>query len=114
MNSLNVLLVCGSGISSGFIAANMREEAAKQGVELIVTARSEMEIEKYIDKVNCIMLGPHFSFLYEGLKKQYKNKNIVIAVMEKKYYSTLDGFAAFKHIQSLFEGSVIQKSEVNE
>jgi PTS system cellobiose-specific IIB component len=48
------------------------------------------------------MVGPHLSYLFDDLKKQYQDKNIKIAVMEKGYYSTLDGAAAIKHIQSLF------------
>lgn len=34
MKKLNVLLVCGSGASSGFMAANMRKAASKQGLEI--------------------------------------------------------------------------------
>jgi PTS system cellobiose-specific IIB component len=102
MNKLNVLWVCGGGASSGFVAANLRKEAAKQGFDISVTARSETEIEDYVDEVQCIMIGPHLSYLLDDLKNQYKDKNIKIAVMEKSYYSTLDGAAALKHIQSLF------------
>ncbi|MDR1249465.1 MAG: PTS sugar transporter subunit IIB [Treponema sp.] len=102
MDKLNVLLVCGGGASSGFVAANIRKEAKKQGLDMTVAARSETEIDSYIDEINCILLGPHLSYLFEDLKEQYKDRNIKIGVMEKSYYSTLDGAAAIKHIQSLF------------
>ena len=36
----NVLLVCGSGASSGFMAANMRKAASARGIEITVNARS--------------------------------------------------------------------------
>jgi PTS system cellobiose-specific IIB component len=98
--------VCGGGASSGFVATNIRKEAAKQGIDISVTARSETEINEYIDEINCIMLGPHLSYLLEDLKNKYKEKNIVIAVMEKSYYSTLDGAAALKHIHSLFNKEI--------
>ena len=45
MQKLNVLLVCGSGASSGFMAANMRKAASKQGLDIDIKARSESEIE---------------------------------------------------------------------
>jgi PTS system cellobiose-specific IIB component len=102
VDKLNVLLVCGGGASSGFVAANIRKEAKEQGLDITVTARSEMEIDSYIDEVNCILLGPHLSYLFDNLEERYKDRNIRIGVMEKSYYSSLDGEAAIKHIQSLF------------
>jgi len=53
MNKLNVLLVCGSGASSGFMAANIRKAAARK-LEITVNARSESEIEYYIDEIDCL------------------------------------------------------------
>jgi PTS system cellobiose-specific IIB component len=102
MDKLTVLLVCGGGASSGFVAANIRKEATKQGLDLTVMARSETEIDDYVDEINCILVGPHLSYLLDDLKKHYQDKNIKIAIMEKGYYSMLDGAAAIKHIQSLF------------
>jgi PTS system cellobiose-specific IIB component len=61
MKKLNVLLVCGSGASSGFMAANIRKAAAVKGVEITVNARSESEIENYIDEIDCLMVGPHLN-----------------------------------------------------
>jgi PTS system cellobiose-specific IIB component len=99
---LNVLLLCGGGTSSGFLAANIRKKAAKQGIDMTVMARSETEVEEYVDEVNCILVGPHLSYLLDELKEQYKDRDIKIAITEKSYYSTLDGDAALKHIKSLF------------
>ena len=59
----NVLLVCGSGASSGFMAVNIRKAAKKRGLEMSVTARSEAEIPNYIDDVDVIMVGPHLNYL---------------------------------------------------
>lgn len=102
MDKLNVLLVCGSGASTGFMAANLRKETARRGLDWDVTARSEAEVDSYTDGINCIMLGPHLEYLLEELTERYQEKGIKVAVMNKSYYSTLDGAAALKHIQSLY------------
>jgi PTS system cellobiose-specific IIB component len=102
MEKLNVLLVCGSGASTGFMAAKLRKEAAKRGLDWEITARSETELESFDDEIHCVMLGPHLAYLLEELKERYKGKDIKVAVMEKRYYSILDGAEALKHIQSLF------------
>ena len=41
MKKLRVLLVCGSGASSGFMAANIRKAAKEKGMEMEVQARSD-------------------------------------------------------------------------
>jgi PTS system cellobiose-specific IIB component len=102
MDKLNVLLVCGSGASTGFMAANLRKEAAKQGLDCTITARSESEVDNYADEINCIMLGPHLEYLLEELTERYQERGIKVAIMNKSYYSILDGAAALKHIQSLY------------
>jgi PTS system cellobiose-specific IIB component len=102
MDKLNILLICGSGASTGFMAANMRKEAAKQGLDWEIAAHSESELEEYADGIDCLMLGPHLAYLQDEVTKRYGGKNIKIAVMEKRYYSTLDAASALKHIKSLF------------
>jgi PTS system cellobiose-specific IIB component len=101
MEKVNILLVCGSGASTGFMAANLRKEAAKQGLDWEITARSESELEGSDNEINCLLLGPHLAYLLDELTERYQGKDIKVAVMEKRYYSTLDGEAALKHIRSL-------------
>ena len=38
---LKIVLCCGSGASSGFMAQNIKKAARKKGMEIDVTARSE-------------------------------------------------------------------------
>jgi PTS system cellobiose-specific IIB component len=102
MNKLNVLLICGSGASTGFMAVSLRKAVKKQGLEITVEARSEAELEGRAAEADCIMLGPHLAYLQEELAKKFEAKGIKVAVMDKKYYSVLDGEAALKHILSLF------------
>lgn len=58
MKKHNVLLVCGSGASSGFMAANIRKAAAARGLSITVNARSESTVEDYVDEIDCLMIGP--------------------------------------------------------
>jgi PTS system cellobiose-specific IIB component len=102
MDKLNVLLVCGAGASTGFMAANLRKETVRQGLDWNITARSESGVVDYADEIHCIMIGPHLEYLLEELTERYREKGIKVAVMNKSYYSILDGAAALKHIQSLF------------
>lgn len=97
MNILNVLLVCGSGASSGFMAANMRKAAIKKEINLEIKARSESEIENYIDMIDVLMIGPHLKYLMEEIIQEVP-ENILVILMEHEYYATLDGEKALEHM----------------
>lgn len=102
MKKLNVLLVCGSGASSGFMAANIRKAATARGLEITVTARSESEIENYIDEIDCLMVGPHLAYILDDVEELIDGTNVKVELMKPEYYSTLNGEKALDHILSLF------------
>lgn len=97
--SLNVLLVCGSGASSGFMAANMRKAAKKAGLDYKIQARSEAELNDYANDIDVLMVGPHLKSEFEALQKSVPDK-VVTILMKPDYYSILDGAAAVEHIKS--------------
>ncbi len=102
MDKLNVLLVCGSGASSGFMAANIRKAAAAGGVEITVNAKSESEIENYIEEIDCLMVGPHLAYLLDEVDEITGDAKVKVALMKPEYYATLNGEKALEHILSLF------------
>lgn len=97
--SLNILLVCGSGASSGFMAANMRKAAKKAGLDYKIQARSEAELNDYANDIDVLMVGPHLKSEFEALQKSVPDK-VVTILMKPDYYSILDGAAAVEHIKS--------------
>ena len=74
MKKLNVLLVCGSGASSGFMASNMRKAAKELHLDLEVKARSESEIENYIDEIDALMVDHILLIFLMMLKNIHKVK----------------------------------------
>jgi PTS system cellobiose-specific IIB component len=102
MKKLNVLLVCGSGASSGFMASNIRKAAAKRSIDIIVNARGESEIENYIDEIDALMVGPHLAYIMEELEEYVKGTDVKVLLMKPSYYSLLDGDAALDDLLKEF------------
>ncbi|WP_241146096.1 PTS sugar transporter subunit IIB [[Collinsella] massiliensis] len=99
MKKLRVLLVCGSGASSGFMAANIRKAASARGMDVSVVARSESEIESYIDEIDVLMAGPHLAYIMDEVDELAEaNPDLKVILMRKDYYATLDGEAALDHM----------------
>ncbi|WP_367369628.1 PTS sugar transporter subunit IIB [Pediococcus parvulus] len=96
--SKNILLICGSGASSGFMAASMRKAVKKQGLDYKIKARSESELGDYSNDIDALMVGPHLKAEFEGIKERVPEK-VKVILMKPDYYSLLDGKGAIEHLK---------------
>lgn len=102
MKKHNVLLVCGSGASSGFMAANIRKAAAARGLSITVNARSESSVEDYVDETDCLMIGPHLCLYSPEMEEICEGYDIKVGVIEQAAYARLNGDAALDQILGMF------------
>ncbi len=102
-DKLRVLLVCGSGASSGFMASAIRKAASKRGLEISVTARSEAEIENYIDDIDCLMVGPHLAYLLDNVKAIVGDRDIKVTLVKAQDYAIFNGENALDQLLSLYQ-----------
>ena len=98
----NVLLVCGTGASSGFMAANIRKAAAAKGLSITVNARSESVIEGYIEEIDGILIGPHLAYMQQDIEELCKGYDIKVGVVPQAAYARLDGDAALAYLLQMF------------
>ncbi|TCP31211.1 PTS system cellobiose-specific IIB component [Scopulibacillus darangshiensis] len=91
MTEKNILLVCGGGASSGFMAQNIRKAAKKRNIELNVIARSESEVDEYVNDIHVLLIGPHLKYMEEDLKTKVQPYNIPVAVIPQNIYGLMDG-----------------------
>ena len=91
MENLRVLLCCGAGMSSGFLAQKTQQAANAKGVAMRVKAVSQSVVDDYLDEMDILLLGPHFgSHLgeFEDLAAPYHGH---VAVIPQAIYGSLDG-----------------------
>lgn len=94
---MKILLMCGAGASSGFMAQAMRKAAKEQGIENFeIIARSEAEMMNNLQRTDLVMFGPHLAFKREALEKDLKKFNIPFAFIDKDAYGSIDGAATLK------------------
>lgn len=102
MKKLNVLLVCGSGASSGFMASNIRKAAAERHLDITIKARGESEIQNYIDEIDALMVGPHLAYIMDEIDEYTHGSDVKVILMKPDYYATLDGNAALEDLLKEF------------
>ncbi len=86
-----ILLVCGAGASSGFMAAAARKAAKKAGLNYEIKAKSESELVESLPGLDLLLVAPHLSYMIDETKGDCEAYNVAYALIPKKIYGTLDG-----------------------
>ena len=94
---MKILLMCGAGASSGFMAQAMRKAAKAQGLEDIeIIARSDAEMMNNLKGTDLIMFGPHLEYKKDALENDLKQFQIPFTFIDKDAYGAIDGEATLK------------------
>ncbi|MBS5003049.1 PTS sugar transporter subunit IIB [Holdemania filiformis] len=88
---LHILLVCGTGASSGFMAKNIRKAAKEENLEINVKARSDSEIEEYIESIDLLLVGPHLRYMLNDLLQIAAPYHVPVRIIDERAYGSLDG-----------------------
>lgn len=99
----NVLLVCGTGASSGFMAKNIRQAAKIKGKEVSVKARSDSEVAEYIEEIDLLLVGPHLKYMLDDLREEAKPYNVPVEIIHEEAYGSLNGEAVLEQIERIID-----------
>lgn len=88
---IRILLACGIGASTGFMAANMRKAAKAQNLDVSIHAVSKSQVPEYADKIDVLLLGPHFSAEVPKYRDMLKDHHVKVTSIDPDYYAALDG-----------------------
>jgi PTS system cellobiose-specific IIB component len=102
---MRILIVCGAGASSGFIAQRMRKAAKSRGIEAQIDARSEAELEEHIADADVLLVGPHLKYMIDEVTETATRHGVKTALLPQKIYGSLDGAGALDLALSLNEPS---------
>ncbi len=91
MGTVRVLLCCGAGFSSGFLAQKSRQAAKKQKLDMTIEARSESVISEYLGKMDVLLVGPHYASALPKFKAEYEPHGIRVSLIPTDIYAALDG-----------------------
>ncbi len=114
---MKILLMCGAGASSGFMAQTMRKAAKDQGLEDIdVIARSEAEMANNLKDTDLVMFGPHLAYKKDALAKDLEQYNVPFTFIDKDAYGSIDGAATLKQALDVLKDTkpVETKVEIKE
>lgn len=91
METLKIMLCCGAGMSSGFLASNARKVAKKKKLPVQIEARSHSEAADYLNSIDIMMLGPHYAAELKQYQDLAKPFNVPVILIPQSIYGSLDG-----------------------
>jgi len=99
-----VLLVCGAGASSGFMAAAARKAVKKTGEDIEFKAKSEAELSENINSVDLLLVAPHLKYMIEDVKDVCEAAGVKYGIIPQKVYGSLDGQGLVNVAKEYLEG----------
>lgn len=100
---MNILLVCGTGASSGFLAKNIRKAAKDKGIDLSIKARGDAEVEEYIEEIDLLLVGPHLKYMLHDLEEIAKPCDVPVRIVPEELYGAMDGEGIINMLQEEFK-----------
>ena len=87
MKAHKILLCCGAGMSSGFLAQAAQKAANTKAPGTKVAAKSQSLVEDY----DLLLIGPHFASHKDEFDELAGQYGIPVAVIPQSVYGSLDG-----------------------
>lgn len=65
-----VLIVCGAGASSTFLALRIRAVARERGLDLVVEAGTVQDLDERLPATDALLVGPHLADSFPELERR--------------------------------------------
>ncbi|OJG18370.1 phosphotransferase system lactose/cellobiose-specific iib subunit [Enterococcus canis] len=69
----------------------MRQAATQQGLEVTIDATAEGRVDKMIEEIDVLLLGPQVGYLEDTLKTKYAGHDVVIKTIPSIDYGMMNG-----------------------
>ncbi|MBU3220003.1 PTS sugar transporter subunit IIB [Clostridium algidicarnis] len=98
-----IALFCSAGMSTSLLVTKMKKAAKAKGIEVSIDAFPEAAMEKELDEVDVVLIGPQIKYLLNKLKKLCDEKGVPIAVINTMDYGMMDGDKVLEQALKIME-----------
>ncbi|MDF2944926.1 MAG: sugar transporter subunit [Herbinix sp.] len=104
MDKIRIVLCCGAGMSSGFLANAVKKAAKKKNMNVVVSAHAESDVMSVVKEgVDIMCIGPHYAPRYDTYKELCTAYGTEVIVIPKDIYGTLDGTGLLDYVNEHLE-----------
>lgn len=106
---MNILVICGAGISTSILVENMRDYADE---DMQIKASSVEHLKQYVRNADIVLSAPQIEYVKDKVESVCKSVNVPIYMLNKQAYGNMDGKAVIEMIKKIqIEKHVVQEPE---
>ncbi len=88
---MRILVVCGAGASSTFVAQRVRHAAHARGTDISAVAGTEQSLPIDLDAADVVLVGPHLEHSLEGIRRDAAVRGVVTVLLPPDIFGDRDG-----------------------
>lgn len=96
---MRILVVCGAGASSTFVAQRVRHAAQAAGLAYSAFAGTEQSLPVDLDSADVVLVGPHLSHAMDQIRSDAGWRETRIVLLPDDIFSDLDGTRTLQLVQ---------------
>jgi len=98
---MRILVVCGAGASSTFVAQRINKAARARSLDYSATASDEASLTAALESSDLVLLGPHVAARLDRVKELAAPRGIEVVVLDAQVFSDLDGTKTLAQIEAV-------------
>lgn len=88
---MRILVVCGAGASSTFVAQRLRRAALDSGLHYDATAVSRSALAGRLGEAEIILIGPHLTDAIDGIRMDAAAYSVPVILLPEDIFTDRDG-----------------------
>ncbi len=88
---MRILVVCGAGASSTFVAQRVRHAAQAHGLAYSAFAGTELSLPIDLDAADVVLVGPHLAHALERIERNAAARGTTVVLLPDDVYEDIDG-----------------------
>ena len=88
---MRILVVCGAGASSTFVAQRVRHAAHDQGLDYSAFAGTELSLPIDLDAADVVLVGPHLVHALARIERDAAARGTTVVLLPPDIFSDKDG-----------------------
>lgn len=93
-DQMQILVVCGAGASSTFVAQRVQKAMRRHGVPYTARAGNQASLLHDLDSADLILLGPHLADSLEDIRGLTEPAGTAVRLLPADIYTDLEGTSA--------------------
>lgn len=100
---MRILVVCGAGASSTFVAQRVRRAAADRGYSWSASAGTEQSLPIDLDAADVVLVGHHLAHVLEHIERAAESRGTTVVLLPSDITSDLDGSRTLRLVSDAVE-----------